>query len=575
GGILSLIISLYKIKKSHTKNHKIYQQTIQIFPQLKYPKLDACKDYNESLKYKLHLSYLLGNALIEADKNWYKGGYLKLLSKIEKAKARHRAIQEVVRIIPKEKQEIFYCIELENRVQINCEKINRIFQAHKDYQPIIDNILHNFSYFLENFSEIESWLLSGEFHKRYKKEKHPYPSLINPKTADYKNISAQLAWEMNLPLPENYDFLFLLIHGAGTTSMSYYLTAFCGVSLNRRFGDPYSQYCDSYKILLEDSKNKKGVILAGEFTTKNIADKFYAMITKKCPALCVVRDPISTLKPIVNHLTHWNVQKHGAIIREIDFSLDIDKLVEFKLPFLYSDNTGYPSLNAINFYDRVKNFNILQYRILALGERLSWIYYVDMAEILPCKTYNTLIKLADRFGFCPPKNSKIFEIILNNSSRHRARYFFPKNYRVSVGGKNIALHLRIENGVSNDKFVNCISEFTSSEFLLGEQVGATAYILAEDLEKLKADDEAWRKTRDYLKELFYRLDQCCTRDMQKLIDEDKILEFFREESNREVLIKHKAKFDEDLEHIKRYRPDIVESWKYYQEFLKICEEKGI
>ena len=28
GGVLSLIISLYKIKKSHTKNHKIYQQTI-------------------------------------------------------------------------------------------------------------------------------------------------------------------------------------------------------------------------------------------------------------------------------------------------------------------------------------------------------------------------------------------------------------------------------------------------------------------------------------------------------------------------------------------------------------------
>ena len=28
GGVLSLIISLYKIKKNHTKNHKIYQQTI-------------------------------------------------------------------------------------------------------------------------------------------------------------------------------------------------------------------------------------------------------------------------------------------------------------------------------------------------------------------------------------------------------------------------------------------------------------------------------------------------------------------------------------------------------------------
>ncbi|VEJ06736.1 Protein of uncharacterised function (DUF2972) [Helicobacter pullorum] len=33
--------------------------------------------------------------------------------------------------------------------------------------------------------------------------------------------------------------------------------------------------------------------------------------------------------------------------------------------------------------------------------------------------------------------------------------------------------------------------------------------------------------------------------------------------------------EEETMFVKRYRPDIVESWEYYQEFLKICEEKGI
>ncbi|EOH2507297.1 DUF2972 domain-containing protein, partial [Campylobacter jejuni] len=30
--------------------------------------------------------------------------------------------------------------------------------------------------------------------------------------------------------------------------------------------------------------------------------------------------------------------------------------------------------------------------------------------------------------------------------------------------------------------------------------------------------------------------------------------------------------DEELIHIKQHRPDIVASWKYYQEFEKMCKE---
>ncbi|EKY3840901.1 alpha-2,3-sialyltransferase, partial [Campylobacter coli] len=40
----------------------------------------------EALKFKNHLSYKLGEALIQANKTWYKGGYVKMLFEIGKLK---------------------------------------------------------------------------------------------------------------------------------------------------------------------------------------------------------------------------------------------------------------------------------------------------------------------------------------------------------------------------------------------------------------------------------------------------------------------------------------------------------
>ncbi|MCW1522592.1 sugar transferase, partial [Campylobacter jejuni] len=50
GGYIALFKKLYKIKKQHKKEQKIYQQIIQVFPQLKYPSLETCSDYNEALR---------------------------------------------------------------------------------------------------------------------------------------------------------------------------------------------------------------------------------------------------------------------------------------------------------------------------------------------------------------------------------------------------------------------------------------------------------------------------------------------------------------------------------------------
>lgn len=55
-----------------------------------------------------------------------------------------------------------------------------------------------------------------------------------------------------------------------------------------------------------------------------------------------------------------------------------------------------------------------------------------------------------------------------------------------------------------------------------------------------------------------------------LISENQILNSLK--SNKTLRTKIKLILDQELKYIKQHRPDIVASWKYYQEFEKMCEE---
>ncbi|MBD5164815.1 MAG: alpha-2,3-sialyltransferase [Helicobacter sp.] len=65
------------IKESHKKEILEYEAKIKKNPSLKLPKLESYPDYKEALKEKECFTYKLGVALMQADKDWYKGGYLR------------------------------------------------------------------------------------------------------------------------------------------------------------------------------------------------------------------------------------------------------------------------------------------------------------------------------------------------------------------------------------------------------------------------------------------------------------------------------------------------------------------
>ncbi|ECP8680950.1 capsular biosynthesis protein, partial [Campylobacter jejuni] len=207
GGYIALFKKLYQINKQHKKEQKIYQQTIQVFPQLKYPNLETCSDYEQALKYKFHLSYMLGEVLIQTFQNLHKGSMFKLAKNIKKANREFKIFKEIFNDFAKLSPNIVKVISKNKQLFLKeFSRIQNILKIHQDYQPILDNIFYNFNYFIQNFDLIEEWLLSNDFNEKYKKENHPYPSLFDPKKLNdekekinYKNISAELAWEMNLP----------------------------------------------------------------------------------------------------------------------------------------------------------------------------------------------------------------------------------------------------------------------------------------------------------------------------------------------------------------------------------------
>ncbi|EOI5271974.1 sulfotransferase family 2 domain-containing protein [Campylobacter coli] len=87
-GVLFMPVYIISTLLSHRQEKKIYQEKIKKNPNLKLPPLENYPDYKEALKEKECFTYKLGEALIRANNNWYKGGYVKMWFEIGKFKER-------------------------------------------------------------------------------------------------------------------------------------------------------------------------------------------------------------------------------------------------------------------------------------------------------------------------------------------------------------------------------------------------------------------------------------------------------------------------------------------------------
>ncbi|EAH6593966.1 DUF2972 domain-containing protein, partial [Campylobacter jejuni] len=559
GGYIALFKKLYKIKKQHKKEQKIYQQTIQVFPQLKYPNLETCSDYEQALKYKFHLSYMLGEVLIQTFQNLHKGSMFKLAKNIKKANKEFKIFKEIFNNFAKLSPNIIKIISKNKQAFLKeLPRIQNILKIHQDYQPILDNIFHNFNYFIQKFNLIEEWLLSNDFNEKYKKENHPYPSLLDPKKLNdekekinYKNIPAELAWEINLPLPDNYEFVFLSAGVSGHAAMVKFLED-CNCRLfskySHRGNNIFGAYCDQYAFL-----NKKGFNILTFFeygiVDYKLKSKFIGLFNSKKRVLFLVRDPIERLKSRINHIA-----PNKFAIYDFNLNSNVKEIVNVKK---YYSKNGINDFPDINILENLLTFNFFCYKLLIDFFRKSHIFYIDMEEIKPAKAFDTMCVLADKFGFKRPVDKINFSHIVFDDTIG----YFPMRLHVEDMIIIITTLLRAKQMRQSKEYINFTKEFFDKP-LKYENLGI--FLKPQEFGRLKQDSKLFDVTKRYLNNFIEALEERIDLEKAKLFKEKDVLNYLKE--NKELRVKLKNILDKELVHIKQHRPDIVASWKYYQEF---------
>ncbi|SUW97249.1 putative sugar transferase [Campylobacter jejuni subsp. doylei] len=602
GGLIPLLFKLHQIKKEHktlTKFRKILElarKDLALIPLENYP------DFNEALWIKTQLTYRLGKVLIECDKAKFKGGYLHFFKKITEAKKDFYAFRQSQLYLIKNK------LKFENEkdfdVFLNSYfKLDNLLFLAKDYQALLHTLIFNFTFVMKHLEPIETWLRSEEFKTRYIRTKHPYPPLLNPRILnellefgskikalnlksketlkeelkealnkvslnelsyearvyiknelDYRLIDANLAWDLNLGLPNIYGFvMFLYSSSAHWTLISFFEKIlkidFCVLqhsveilpNLNHFYGNLNHKDLAVYsRWFMNYNENYK---------------KHY--LSSHLPFIILVRCPISRLKTLVNHGSF----KFDFQATQSDFNLgdDIDKVLDRKV---FHGGSATPNLDFIPFAVAMSEENFSYTSTAEICQ--DKVHYIDSSEIDPQNVMQTMRKYAVFFNKnLDEENLAKNEAYLREKKWSELAYLIPLTLNIAFKDKVLKIEICLRQQNNHIDF--------SKELLEKNYDILKLVALAMNKEEFDflASCSIFNEVQLYLNEFILKLEAKWKGYLNSYAKEEDVLLYFK--NHRNLALSFKKILDKELSHIKEHRPDIVASWKYYAKFEKICE----
>ena len=207
------------------------------------------------------------------------------------------------------------------------------------------------------------------------------------------------------------------------------------------------------------------------------------------------------------------------------------------------------------------------------------ITYIDMQEILGDVAFDTMSKLAKKFNLTMPKESdKEFY------ARRVADFGFGFPFTLYAHPSDID---KLQNGFSNDlsscQLQGGIPLTITTYYQMQEgQMDITPAFFKEDIAPivitataqeckiLAQNPQLARVCSAYLKAFVQAVFAKKDAENAKRLKEEAVLEYFRQKPFFAKKF-HKI-LESHLEHLQKYRPDIIKTWKYYAKFLEICKK---
>ncbi|CAM3614884.1 DUF2972 domain-containing protein [Helicobacter ganmani] len=504
-------------------------------------------------------------------------------------------------------------------------KLQRDFEAFKIYQTLREqNTLivnpKNLQFIISHYDIILQWLNSKEFKEQYITTNHPYPPLLNPKRLNakrdkeknnnnketewiknegelkecsanlqskeaeskdiqpypnlsYESISPELAWDLNLPLPPYYQFVYWGSHGSGSSGLTTFLE-YCGMIQcpwkGVYGGNGKESYLWYFDKLTQNNNNPESIYLTIREFVKS-ASKFYALVPYS-KALLTARDPISNLKSFVQLIIPkegWDTRASNPIT--ITLQSNPNEVCQNLVGYWSMDSKSNlhigdaPSFETISYFIDTEQyagaFHDTQLKNALINLKDSII--IDMSEIVGEKTFDTIKRLSKELGFPAPIEEEKEKFATQRAIEYLN--FLPIILQVEISKRKI--HIIIQDNAFKTDYLNITSCFFNQDSFYNRII---VCIKEEDWNILKQDSKALQEVKDYLLKFIPRLQQQKEIEDKKQITELQVLEYFKE--HKDLRMQFKQVLDEHLAYIKSLRPDIVESWKYYQEFERMCEE---
>ena len=294
---------------------------------------------------------------------------------------------------------------------------------------------------------------------------------------------------------------------------------------------------------------------------ENPSQKALAIMHKET-FFMLVRDPISRIKSIVNHggfknrlfennIT-FNMDTKPCVVLDRHGYRDIDDTTIHSVPIINSQFINHMLSNVWSFayYSNISH--------LPLDSNIT---YLDMQELMPNKAFDTITKLAHEFGFTPPKNEdrSFYEEIKYGEFS----YILPLICEIVLHDTTVVcIHISTKYAQCEKNIIDIL--FETYHPLLDK----VSFSMSEsDLKALQEDKETLSKVKSYMQDFLIELHKRTEFIKQNKKHETDVLNIFQ--NDRDLYYKVKTMLDKELIHIKTHRPDIVASWKYYQEFEKI------
>lgn len=227
-----------------------------------------------------------------------------------------------------------------------------------------------------------------------------------------------------------------------------------------------------------------------------------------------------------------------------------------------------------------------------MHEKIDFIYCVEFKKLKPEFAYETWRDLAQKFGFEAPKNPEIFKNRINRNRGDLVHlpvelYIHPADLKHRfIQGRDSqrqnTLSLSMQGGFSliitlphylneEQKTFKELSEEFFNEKLIISDTQILLIIKQQDYENLKKIKALYEATKEYIKGYIEALKAEVKRNKANLYSEEELLEYLKIDSKLRKEIKELC-CDSELAYIKENYPDFIASWKYYNEFEKICKE---